>query len=158
MDSALPPIEELLPHRGGMLLIDRVLSWKEGWVVVSATPRPSTWYAEAHGMPSWIGIELIAQAVGAHVGLISRSKGEPPKKGVLLGTRVYRSTLAWFPFGAPLTVEAVLTFRDHTGLGSFDGTIGLRGAEVARASLTVYEPEDFDAFLAQAQAGQAGSA
>lgn len=150
MDPDLPPIEELLPHRGGMLLVDRVVAWKEGWVVVRAAPRRSTWYAEERGMPSWIGIELIAQAVGAHVGLISRSRGEPPKKGVLLGTRSYRSTLAWFPFGAPLTIEALLTFRDDSGLGSFDGSIALEGAEVAKASLTVYEPEDFDAFLAQA--------
>jgi predicted hotdog family 3-hydroxylacyl-ACP dehydratase len=154
VSDTLPPIEELIPHRGGMLLVERVLGWRDDWVAVSATPQPSTWYAEAQGMPSWIGIELIAQAVGAHVGLIARSRGEPPKKGVLLGTRAYRSRLASFPFGAPLRIEALLTFRDETGLGSFDGSIALEGAEVAKASLTVYEPEDFDAFLAQASAAR----
>ena len=150
MNHESPPIKELLPHRGGMLLLERVLAWKEDWVAVSATPKPSTWYAEPRGMPSWIGIELIAQAVGAHVGLLARSRGEPPRKGVLLGTRAYRSRLSWFPFGEPLTVEALLTFHEQAGLGSFDGTIALAGAEVARASVTVYEPEDFDAFLANA--------
>ena len=152
MDTALPPIDELLPHRGGMLLVERVLGWREDWVSVSATPQRGTWYAEANGMPSWIGIELIAQAISAYVGLTARRRGEPPKKGVLLGTRAYRATRSWFPFGAPLTIDAALSFRDASGLGAFDGSIALAGATVAKAAVTVYEPEDFDAFLAGALA------
>lgn len=141
-----------MPHRGGMLLLDRALAWEGERILVEATPREGTWYAEPQGMPSWIGIELIAQAVGAHVGLIARSRGEPPRKGVLLGTRSYRAAVSWFPFGRTLEVEAVLSFRDESGLGSFDGSIRLDGAPLARAGLTVYEPEDFDAFLSQALA------
>jgi hypothetical protein len=42
-----------------------------------------------------------------------------------------------------------MTYRDETGLGSYDSTITLGNAEVARASVNVYEPPDFAAFLRQ---------
>ena len=42
MNTVLPPIDELLPHRGGMLLVERVLGWREDWVSVSATPQRGT--------------------------------------------------------------------------------------------------------------------
>ena len=94
MDFALPPIEQVLPHRGSMLLLDRVISWDREHVAVVATPSSAGWYAEAGGMPAWIGVELMAQAIAAHVGLLARSMGKAPKNGVLLGARAYRASLA----------------------------------------------------------------
>ena len=100
-------------------------------------------------MPSWIGIELMAQAIAAHVGLVARSRGKPPKAGVLLGTRQYRASQPRFAAGAELMISARLTYRDESGLGAYDSAIALNGAEVATASVNVYEPPDFAAFLKQ---------
>ena len=37
-----------------------------------ATVRSDAWYADADGaMPAWIGIELMAQAIAAHVALLA---------------------------------------------------------------------------------------
>ena len=36
---------------------------------------------------------------------------------------------------------------DECGLGAYDSTIALNGAEIATASVNVYEPPDFAAFL-----------
>src|SRR5207237_8699820 len=72
-----------------MLLIDRVVAWDAQHAVVAATPRADAWYAEHGAMPSWIGLELRAQAVAAHVGRVGRSHGKPPQAGVLLGRRQY---------------------------------------------------------------------
>ena len=41
-----PPIEEILPHRHGMLLVERLVSWDERQATVSAVPSASAWYAE----------------------------------------------------------------------------------------------------------------
>jgi predicted hotdog family 3-hydroxylacyl-ACP dehydratase len=144
---SLPPIEEVLPHRGIMLLVERVVSWDGEHAAVAATSRPAAWYTEDGAMPSWIGIELMAQAIAAHVGLIARSQGRPPQRGVLLGTRQFRSSRACFPAERELLVTARVSYRDESGLGSYDATIGLDGAEIATANVTVYEPPDFEAFL-----------
>ena len=143
-----PLIEELLPHRYGMLLVERVVSWDGSRASVSATPSADGWYAEAGGMPSRIGIELMAQAIASHVSLVAWSKGEPPKKGVLLGARSYRATQPYFAAGSELIVTAVRAFSDESGMGAYDATIELGGGEVAKARILVFEPPDFEAFVA----------
>jgi len=142
-----PPIEEILPHRHGMLLVERLVSWDERQATVSAVPSASAWYSEPAGMPSRIGIELIAQAIGAHVGVVAWSKGEPPKRGVLLGARSFRSQRAHFLAGAALSIQATRAFVDARGMGAYDGSIAFVGAEIAAARVVVYQPPDFEAFL-----------
>ena len=138
-----PPIEELLPHRYGMLLVDRVLAWDPASATVSATPSAEGWYAEPGGMPSRLGIELMAQAIAAHVSIVAWSKGEPPKKGVLLGARAYRATRPYFAVGSELIVKATRAFSDDTGMGAYDCTI----ENAAKARILVFEPPDFEAFI-----------
>ena len=152
--AAFPAIEELLPHRGAMLLLDAVLSGDENSIVVEATVPETAWYLdEQGGMPAWIGIELMAQAIAAHTGLKGRLRGEPPKRGVLLGTRAYHCRVASFRPGSPLQVSARMTYMDEGGFGAFDCTIrNPMSEELASATLKVFEPGDFEAFIAQ-QAG-----
>lgn len=146
----IPPIENLLPHRGTMLLLDAVTAWDAESATATATARADAWYAEPAGMPAWIGIELMAQTIAAHVGLSARSRGEEPKQGVLLGTRAYQVTMAHFPAGESLTVTTKLILRDASGLGAYDCVITRHGQSIAQATIKVFEPEDFAAFLAQA--------
>lgn len=138
-----PPIEELLPHRYGMLLVERVIAWDAASATVSASPSSEGWYAEAGGMPSRLGIELMAQAIAAHVSIVAWSKGEPPKKGVLLGARAYRATQPYFAVGSELIVKATRAFSDDSGMGAYDCTIENR----AKARILVFEPPDFEAFI-----------
>lgn len=152
MKQDIPPIEDILPHRGTMLLLDSVQSWDIGSATANASVNPRAWYADAGGeMPSWVGIELMAQTIAAHVGLSARARGEPIRQGALLGTRAYQARISCFPSGAALTVTANVAFRDDTGLGAYDCGIALNGQDVATATIKVFEPEDFPAFLAQAQ-------
>jgi len=147
VSPSVPPIEEVLPHRGIMLLVQRVVAWDAEHAAVAASAQRDAWYAEDGDMPSWIGIELMAQAIAAHVGLIARSQGRPPQRGVLLGTRQFRASRTRFPAERELLVSARVSYRDESGLGSYDATIDLDGAELATANVTVYEPPDFEAFL-----------
>jgi len=146
--TRLPPIEELLPHRGIMLFIDRLLEFDGARATAECTPRAGAWYADGHGdMPAWIGIELMAQTVAAHVGLQKRALGLPAKHGALLGTRRYASAVASFRAGAALEVRVAERVRDASGLGAYDCSIAREGSELASATVKVYEPDDFAAFL-----------
>jgi predicted hotdog family 3-hydroxylacyl-ACP dehydratase len=148
MPSNLVPIEELLPQQGAMRLLDRVESWQPERIVASACCEPSAWYADEHGaMPSWIGIELMAQAIAAHVNLVSRHPGTPIRRGVLIGTRSYRADASRLSSGTRLTVRADVVFRDESGLGAYDCAIE-RGADtIAEATIKVFEPDDFEQFV-----------
>lgn len=151
MDATLPPVEDVITHRGNMLLLDSLLAADEECCSAEYTPRPGEWYADANGdMPAWVGIELMAQTIAAYVGLQKHASGQPPRQGVLLGTRSYKTTAASYRAGMPLRIEARVSFRDESGLGAFECAISRPGAPqevLATAMLKVYEPEDFDAFI-----------
>ena len=150
--ATFPPIEELLPHRGAMLLLDSVISGDESSIVAEAAVPGTAWYLDEHGgMPVWIGIELMAQAIAAHTGLQGRLRGRPPKRGVLLGSRAYRASVPRIPAGTLLTVSARMADSDESGFGAFDCTIRNASAKVASATLKVFVPDDFEAFMRQAE-------
>jgi predicted hotdog family 3-hydroxylacyl-ACP dehydratase len=144
---SFPAMTELLPHRGAMLLVECVLVVADSSITVAAVPRADAWYAEDGAMPAWIGIELMAQAVAAYAGYRGLAAGRPPRRGVLLGSRRYQSEVPAFAAGRPLEVSACESYRDESGMGSFDCEIRLDGAVLASATLSVFEPEDFDGFL-----------
>jgi predicted hotdog family 3-hydroxylacyl-ACP dehydratase len=153
MSPALPPIEAVVPHRGTMLWLTRLVSGDERGVQAEAEILPGAWYAdEAGGMPAWLGIELMAQALAAHVGLRAWANAQPARPGVLLGCRAYRSRAARFAPGATLRVTAVRAFADESGFAAYDCAIANADGELATATLKAYEPPDFAAFLASVEA------
>lgn len=155
MSQNLPPIDDLLSHRGCMLLLAAVHAYDELSVQCAALPEALAWYANAQGeMPAWVGIELMAQAIAAHVALVARTQGKPPRPGALLGTRAYRSHCAHFPADAPIRIEAQQSFRDDAGLAAYDCIVKTAdGVPLAEAVLTVYEPADFEQFI-RGESGQ----
>jgi predicted hotdog family 3-hydroxylacyl-ACP dehydratase len=145
---AFPPIEELLPHRGAMLLLDCVLSGDESSIAAGVTVPSAAWYSDAQGgMPAWIGIELMAQAIAAHAALQGRLKGKPPKRGVLLGCRAYRASQSRAAAGTLLKVSAKMAVVDASGFGAYECSIESNSAEFAAATLKVFVPDDFEAFM-----------
>lgn len=148
-NTALPPIDEVLLHRGTMQLLDAVTAFSPESATARYRVDATAWYADADGaMPAWIGIELMAQAVAAHVALLARSKGLPPRAGALLGTRSFQSLRPAFPAETELTITAHLEFRDDSGLGAYECEIALGDEVAATSTLKVFEPEDFGQFIA----------
>jgi len=146
--AKFPAIEELLTHRGNMRLIERVLACGDEGIQVEARVDGNAWYADSEGgMPAWIGIELMAQAIAALVGLNAREKGLPPKQGLLLGTRSFSSRVLAFARDAVLRVDAREIFQEANGLAAFDARIQLAGEVVAEATLKVFQPADFKSIL-----------
>lgn len=152
-------IRSLLPHAGPMVLLDRVVSADAqalcAEVVISTD---SLFYSEAEGgVGSWVGVEYMAQAIGAHAGLQAQLAGREIRIGFLLGARKYAARVDAFAAGSVLHVRAQHVLRGENGLSAFDCSIALAGepgAEpLATATLTVFEPEDVDTFLQETANG-----
>ncbi|MDR5801398.1 hotdog family protein [Caballeronia sp. LZ001] len=142
-------IGELLPHRGTMRLLDSVLDCGPETIRVLARVDRDAWYADAHGaMPAWIGIELMAQAIGAHVGLHARRKGGAARPGVLLGTQRYHANVSSFDVDACLLIDAQLVLQSDDGQGAYECAISNDdGLRLAHAVIKVYQPGDFQTFM-----------
>ena len=83
-------VEELVPHRGPMCLLDDIVDYGEDWLRATVTPRPGATFAAADGVPAWVGIEYMAQAASAFGGIEQVQRGERPSIGLLIGARYYR--------------------------------------------------------------------
>jgi predicted hotdog family 3-hydroxylacyl-ACP dehydratase len=148
--DTLPPVAEVVPHSGAMLLLDALVHADDEGCTARATVRPTQLFTDAAGMPGWVGIEYMAQAIAAWAGMRDRRAGRPPGIGFLLGSRRYECDVPAFPVGSVLTisVRAELTGdSDEGGLGQFACRLALAGREVARANVSVFRPADAQAFL-----------
>ena len=122
--SALPPLAELLPHAGPMRLLERVEAHDGERTVCLALPAASTLFQEPGGdVPSWLGIEYMAQCAAAPGGLRARGRGEPargqasrvPSAGLFVGSRHLVFRCRAFAPDVPLRVSARLAAgRGHT--------------------------------------------
>lgn len=139
-------IDQLLPHAGRMILLDRVVEWDVERIVCERTVRRGDAFVDASGLPAWAGVELMAQTIAAWNGCQILAAGGTIRPGFLLGTRSYRADVDAFPHGTKLTIEAVRSFHDDDGMGAFTCLIGAPGMQ-AEARLTVFSPPDPTPFL-----------
>jgi predicted hotdog family 3-hydroxylacyl-ACP dehydratase len=154
MKPSLPRIEDVIAHRGNMLLLEKLSGIESETCSAEYTPQRDAWYADAAGnMPAWVGLELMAQTIAAYVGMQKFTQGTPAKQGVLLGTRSYKSKAPSFTAGQCLRMQVRVSFRDESGLGAFDCNIQLAATQevLATALLKVYEPDDFNVFMKESQ-------
>jgi predicted hotdog family 3-hydroxylacyl-ACP dehydratase len=139
-DGVFPAMRDLLPHGCGAMLLDRVTAkHAEGIVVAVSIGADAPFLVLGHGVPAHVGLEYMAQACGAFAGLEARAHGQPVRVGYLLGTRRYQATVAWFAEGESLEVMAHLVLP-AAPMAVFDCRIEARGATLATAQLTVYQP------------------
>ena len=134
-------VVELLPHRPPMVLVDRLISFDATGARVAACLGPDHPFASPRGVPAHVGIELMAQACGVHVGALARSNGGAVQMGFLLGTRGYVASLDWFAPGVEVEIVVAQMFNED-GMGVYDCRILLADQEVAAAQLTLYQPKD----------------
>ncbi|MEA3083924.1 MAG: hypothetical protein QOC89_1621 [Paraburkholderia sp.] len=142
------PIEAIIPHRGTMLLLDAVSTFDDTTLSARATVHADAWYADADGaMPAWIGIELMAQAIAAHVALLAMRGGGQTRPGVLLGSRRYHALQLSFPRGAQLLIHTTELLRSEEGHGAYECTIHDGDVCCAEAVIKVFQPRDFQSFI-----------
>lgn len=143
------PLRELLPHRPPMLLLDRLVSFDEESLEAELTLTPQSEFCVEGRVGAWVGLEYMAQAVAALAGAHARLRGHAPRIGLLLGTREFRAHVPAFTVGQVLRVRATQVFFDPEGLSVVE--CWLRDAdtqaELAHASLTGVEVDDFQRFL-----------
>jgi len=142
------PLDDLLPHRPPMTLLDEIVSvdLAEGTLVAAFAGR-----REWRG--NWVAIELMAQAAAALAGAADRAEGYagPPRPGFLLGTRRLTLDLDAFEPGHRYRVRATRVFSDAES-ASFDCAVLDGERTVAAATLNAYRPPDVAAFLAAQRA------
>ena len=139
-------IDDLVPHSGSMCLLDRVVDYGEDWLHAEVGISPESLFAEERGVPAWVGIEYMAQAIAAYGGLLERAKGNEPKIGFLLGSRNYACDADYFTIGLTLSIKVTRELIAENGLNVFACELDAKGLH-AQAVVNVFQPDDVDRFL-----------
>ncbi len=149
-EDAYPPIEQLLPHRYPMILIDRLVETDGRETICDVTITPQSMFREAAGVPAFVGIEYMAQTIAAHGGYQSYQANEPISIGLLLGTRRLEMYCAFFQLGQTLRIRAVHIWGQHE-LMRFDCTIttASSASPLQQAEINVFKPKKLQAYLDQ---------
>ena len=140
-------IEEVVMHRGAMNLLDKILDYGDDWLKASLEIKENAMFADQRGVPAWVGMEYLAQTIGAYEGVQRRLQGSSPKLGFLVGSRKYRCNVDYFLPGQILSLYVEREMQAENGLGVFKCELtGQQGVE-ASANLNVYQPDNAEEFL-----------
>jgi len=136
--------EELLsivPHRGRMLLLKRVINYNLQEHTIEAEcqiERDCIFYdSEKEGVPSWVGFEFIAQTVSAFIGIKNRER-MINNIGLIMSVTQMRIGLPIFQTNSIITIKA----KEVDSMDSvhvFEGEIFLEGEKVLKGKLTVMD-------------------
>jgi predicted hotdog family 3-hydroxylacyl-ACP dehydratase len=136
-------IEALIPHRGAMCLLDRVLAWDETRIECIAVNHRESMHPlrTRSGLMASASIEYAAQAAAVHGGLLAQASGTTASPGYLASARDVRLA-AWRLDNLPqasideLCVVAERQAGDTTRL-LYAFSISHDGCEIATGRLAV---------------------
>jgi predicted hotdog family 3-hydroxylacyl-ACP dehydratase len=121
-------IEDLIPHRGRMKLLDRIVELSPERATVLTSPKDDWPLAEAGRIPALVLLEVVAQTAGLVCSLKVGLDGEEPPLGYLVGVRTGTFFRDVVEIGVELTCRAEISFTME-GYAVLEGKV-LLGEEV----------------------------
>ncbi|WP_319407651.1 hypothetical protein [uncultured Desulfosarcina sp.] len=134
--------ETLLPHRGRMLLVDRILALNDEQATTLSVARRDWPLFTAGGISPLILVELVAQTAGVHNGLKRlKTRGDGSEtRGWLVGVKKAVFHVDAIALGDPVTTTARNAFV-FDNLREITGTASINGRPAAEVILQVVEAE-----------------
>ena len=142
-------LEDFMPIKAPMLLIDEMLESSETGAKARVHIGPQCQFADAAGnVPIHVGVEYMAQTIAAYASRVQHAAAEPPKPGFLVAVDRYDTRISAFENGKSYCISITMTFEAE-GLGVFTCNIigDGNGEIVAEGQLKAYQPDDIKSFL-----------
>lgn len=150
---------ELLPHKGKMFLLSRVVSHDAKAHTITSeydiTPDCIFYEAEAGGVPTWVGFEFMAQGISALTGITNREIGRKPRPGFILSVREFKSSAGYLKNNTTIMMKIREDYRCDKTYSYVCALFAHRddSVPVATATITVMETDDIHTlFKGQASA------
>ena len=141
---------ELVPHKGKMLLLDRVQNYSLEDVNITTEvdiSRNNLFYEDdLGGIPAWVAFEYMAQSISALSGIYGRTKGDKPKVGFIMSVSGFKADIPVFKDGETVVVTVHETVRMDKAV-TFDGVAKVGDKVAVTATLNTVEVDDPKATL-----------
>jgi predicted hotdog family 3-hydroxylacyl-ACP dehydratase len=128
--------ENILPHRGRMLLIDEILELDDGGAVTRSVVTEKWPFFNGRDANAIVLIELVAQTAGIHNGWIREKLHGPSadKKGWIVGIRQARLAVNAVTLGTGL-VTRTKNQMEFEGFRDIAGTVEMEATIVAEIAI-----------------------
>lgn len=135
-------IEDLLPHRGGMLLVGEVVTLSLEKTVTRSMVAPHWPLTDPHGVRPLILVELAAQTAGINNGWRNRvDKGVAANQGGwIVGVKTARFSIDRLPLDAEIFVTSENRFA-FDGFREVDAVATVDGLPAAEITLQLMQAE-----------------
>jgi predicted hotdog family 3-hydroxylacyl-ACP dehydratase len=140
MTSRFPPIDELIPHAGPMILVEEMTHWREGEASCCMRVRERAPFVENGMVESAVTIEYMAQTVAACLGYEALRGGGTVRVGMIIACKRFAAHAACLYVDDPLLIEAKRV-RGNETLSHFDCRVLRDGVPFSEATLTLYHAE-----------------
>lgn len=144
-------IEQVLPHDHPMILLDSLVDFCDlkATCLNVITEKSLFFDAALQGIPSYVGIEYMAQSIAAYANANELINNRPVEVGFLVSARKYKCDYSIFKLGIALQITVEQLYKDESGLSAFDCAIFIKDEKVASARVNVFQPENPAEFLAE---------
>jgi len=145
MQPITESLEQLIPHRGKMSLLSRVLSYdaNENSLLAEVDILQNSFFYDGNlkGVPVWIGFEYMAQAIAALSGKNDLAKGQIPGFGFILSISNFIANVPHFELNSTISIYVKETLTlDNMFL--FDCSIKHSSTELAKATISTVKIKD----------------
>lgn len=135
-------LANLVPHKGKMFIIDKIVDAKPNdWIIESETKitRDFMFYEKSiDAVPNYACFEIIAQTVSALTGLYARENNLPPNMGFILSVSNLHFDFDFIKSGQTVRAKAIREAAVDT-VYSFSAEIFIDGAKSGSGKVTVME-------------------
>jgi predicted hotdog family 3-hydroxylacyl-ACP dehydratase len=138
--SDFPPISLVVPHRGPMVLLDRIVDWAPGRIECALRVEDGARFVEDGRLAAPFTIEHMAQAVAACLGYEAYRGGRGVRVGMIVACREFEAFRPAASVGDDLRVRADRE-RGNETLSHFHCQVSNHDDAFATAILTLFHGE-----------------
>jgi predicted hotdog family 3-hydroxylacyl-ACP dehydratase len=135
--TSYPPIEDVLPHSGGMVLLDAMTYWDKGEAECRLRIREWARFVVDGHVESVVTLEYMAQAVAACLGYEALLGGGALRVGMIIACKKFTAHGDRLDVGDDLRVR-VKPISGNDTLSHFDCRVERGEALFSEAVLTLY--------------------
>lgn len=135
-----PPIHELIPHAGPMVLVDELVEWAEGAATCTLTLRERAPFVREGKVESAVTMEYMAQTVAACLGYEALRGGAGVRVGMIIACKRFIAHAGSLAVDDELEIQ-VKRVRGNDVLSHFDCRVMRSGTLYSEATLTLYHAE-----------------
>ena len=137
-----PPIKDLIMHSGNMQFIDDIIKITDHNIICQSVIKPHNpyWDHKSNCLPSWIGIEFMAQSIAIWSGYHYYISNQKIPMGLLLGTRNYNSYTHKFNLDETIIMQAELLIKNVSS-AAFNCSIHAQEHLLAESQINIFEKQ-----------------